>query len=105
MEPLERLNQDFQRSTPQVGFEHVQVLFSSTANQDTVISTTLRPDDPENILYKVVDVQFLSAPAAAPCVYRDSSTTRRAWSTGFIILRCNVASVMCTLELSIKRTF
>lgn len=105
MAELDRLQQEFNRSTPTVAFEYVDVSFPATANQDTIIPTTLRPTNPEDICYKVVDLQFLSAPAAAPCIYRDSSTTRRSWQPGSIVLRCSVASVKCVLELSIRRTF
>jgi hypothetical protein len=100
---LESLWQAHRKATPGIEFQHVEVTFPSTANQDVLIPTLLRPVDPEGILYRIVDMKMLSAPAAAPCIYRDTSTTRRAWGTGFIVLRCNVANVVVTLELFVKR--
>ena len=96
---------EFNRSVPSIGFEHVDVVFPATANLDLNIPTILRPVDPEDILYKIVDVEFFTAPAAAPVVYRDSTSTRRPWTAGHIILRSNVASLKCTLELTLRRTY
>lgn len=100
---LESLWQWHRKATPGIEFEHVEVTFPATANQDLVIPTKLRPNNPENILWRVVSMKFVSAPGTTPCIYRDDATTRRTWSVGNIILRCNVASVKCTLELFIKR--
>lgn len=100
----EQVWQALRKSSPQIEFEHVTTTFPATANQDHVVATVLRPENPENISWRVVDIEFLSAPAAAPVIYRDSSTTRRLWQPGSIVLRCNVASVKCTLELFIIRT-
>ena len=99
----DRLWQDFRKAVPSIEFEHVVVTFPSTADQDAVIATILRPTDPEDIFYRVVDIRMLTAPAVTPCVYRDVSSTRRPWSTGTIVLRCNVADITCELELFTKR--
>lgn len=99
---LESFWQLFRKATPNTDFEHVTVTFPSVADQDMVIATVLRPTDPEAVFYRVVDLQFISAPTT-PCIYRDTSTTRRTWSSGNIILRCNVASVTAVLELFTKR--
>jgi len=98
------LADDLRKATSQIEWEHVEVTFPSTADMDLAIPTILRPENPEQIYWRIVDIGFLSAPAACPAIYRDTSKTRRAWYSGYIYLRCNVASVKCTLELFIKRT-
>lgn len=97
-----QLEQSIRASTPQIEFEHVDVAFGSTANQDLPIATILRPNNPEDIFYRVVDVKALSTPASF-VIYRDTSTLRKAWQPGVIYLRCNVADVKVTLELFVKR--
>lgn len=99
----DQLVQWLRKATPQIEFEHVEVTFPATANQDLIIPTILRPANPEHIHFRVVDMKFVSAPATTPCIYRDDATTRRTWQPGSIVLRCNVASVRCTLELFVKR--
>lgn len=96
------IEQDLKASTPQIEFEHVTVSFPSTANQDMPIKTILRPENPANIYYRIVDVQSLAAPTSF-CIYRDTSTTAKVWYPGYIFLRCNVASIKVVLELFIKR--
>jgi hypothetical protein len=100
----DRLQQDLRNSATAISHQFVTVVFPSTANTDCVIATNLLPSNPEGIYYRVVDWQMMSAPATTPCVYRDTSTSRRAWGTGYIVLRCNVASVSAILELFIPRT-
>jgi hypothetical protein len=100
---VEELWQRVRQGLPSVAFEHMVVTFPATANQDIPIPTKLRPNNPEDILYRVVDYQFISTPAGTPCIYRDTSTTRHPWQVGNIFLRCTVASVVCTLELFVKR--
>lgn len=101
---LQRLQQGISDMTPELAFEYVEVTFPSTADVDAVIPTRLRPSDPEDIYFTVVDVQFSSAPATTPCIYRDSASTRKPWNTGYVVLRCNVASVVATLRLFTRRT-
>lgn len=101
---LDRLQQDFRKAVPSIAFEYVTVTFAGTANLDTIVTTNLRPANPEDILYKVVDWQYFAAPASTPLVYKDTSSTRKPWGQGYIVLRCNVASVIAVLELTIKRT-
>lgn len=100
---IEQVWQWLRKATPQIEFEHVTTTFPATADQDHIIPTVLRPTNPEDILWRVVDLKFVSAPATTPCIYRDDATTRRPWQVGNIILRSNVASVVCTLELFVKR--
>lgn len=101
---MNRLQQDVRKYTPAIEFEYVDVTFNSSANVDTVISTRLRPANPEDVIYTVVGLDFLSNPATVPVIYKDTSTTRKPWGVGFIVLRSNVGSLVAHLKLEIKRT-
>ena len=92
-----------ERGVPAGQFQYVSVTFNSTANANTEIPHTLAVGDPEEVDYAVVDYRFTSAPATVPVVYRDVSTTRRAWGKNYIVLRSNVAALSATLLLTVRR--
>ena len=93
-----RDNNEFLQSSPYVDFEYVTVTFGTSANADTDIKHTLTPTSPESIDYQVVHKD------RAVDVYNDRSGTRKAWGTGYIILRATVASAVVTLLLTVRRT-
>jgi hypothetical protein len=101
---LRRLENDFLKSAPVTQYEYKTVTFNSTANANTDIVHSLRPENPEDVDYQVVSWEFTSAPGTAPIVYKDTSASRRPWGDGYIVLKCNVASATATLLLSIRRT-
>jgi hypothetical protein len=86
-----------QSIVPYTAFQYVDVTFS-TANTDYPIAHTLQPANPEDIDYEVVRKD------RAGDLYHDQTGTRKAWGTGYIILRCSVASAVMTLRLSLRRT-
>lgn len=96
------IQDDLRAATPQIEFEHVEVSFPATADQDTAIKTKLRPENPENILYRIVDVKSVGSPTEF-IIYRDDNTTRKPWYAGVMFLRCTQPSIKVTLELFIKR--
>lgn len=100
---VQRLQTDVQQGVPSIAFEVVDVTFDAVANVDTIIQTSLRPTNPEDVLFQLVELTFLTAPASMPCIYKDGSTTRKPWNTGYIVLRSNVASVKCKLLLTVQR--
>lgn len=102
-EPLQRLQQDVKRFTPSTDFDYVDVTFGN-ANIDTIISTRLRPTNPESIVYTIVGLDFLSNPTTVPVIYKDTSSTRHPWGAGFIVLRSNVSGLIAHLKLEMKRT-
>jgi hypothetical protein len=89
---------------PVAQFEYVDVTFNATANANTDIRHSLSPTNPDEVDYVVVGWRFASAPATTPVIYRDTSATRRAAGTGYIVLRCNVASATATLLLTVRPT-
>lgn len=100
---LVRLQSDVRKFTPGVDFEYVDVKFPSSTNVDVVVQTRLRSDNPDNIIYTVVGLDFFTAPTTTPCIYKDVSATRHVWQNGFIVLRSNVASFTAHLRLELKR--
>lgn len=76
-------------------YQYVDVTFGD-ANVDAFIQHNLPASDPEKVRYEVV-----SADRAAR-VYHDQSATRRAWGTGYILLRCDVANAVVRLRLSLE---
>ena len=82
-------------STPFVAFEYVDVTFGS-ANTDYDIRTVLRPVNPEEVEYMVVRAD------RATSIYHDQTGTRRAWGTGYLVLRSSVASAVVRLLLTLK---
>lgn len=91
------------RARPFDQFEYVDVTFNAVANTDTDIIHTLEPPTPDDLDFQVVQWRFASAPAAAPVVYIDTSASRKQWSTGYLVLRCNVAAANATLLLTVRR--
>lgn len=88
---------------PFTQYQYLDVTFNSTANANTEIQHRLNPTTPEDIDFQVVRVNFASAPAAAPVVYRDSSATRRPWGQGYIVLKANISSLSVTLLLTVRQ--
>lgn len=82
---------------PYATSEIVEVTFPSGADSDHIIRHSLRPLDPEAIDYEVIRQE------QAAIVYHDAGASRRIWSTGYVVLRCNVASAVVTLRLSTRR--
>lgn len=91
------------RSLPFGAYQYVDVTFNAVADADTDIRHSLRTDDPEAIDWEVVQWRFDAPPGGGVVVYKDVSATRRPWGRGYVILRCNLASVAATLRLSIRR--
>lgn len=94
--------QDIRPWRAYTNYQYVTVTFNSVANNDTDIRHSLKVANPEAVDWEIVDLSFASAPAAAPCIYRDSSATRRPWGTNYLVLRCTVASVVVTLRLTLR---
>ena len=96
---LQRLENDFETRTPYSQYEYQDITFPSTVDQDIIISTRLRPSDPEAIFYEIVDWKLLVTPPVVPIIYRDISSTRKPWGSGYVVLRCNIASAMVKIRL------
>jgi len=75
----------------------VDVTFPSSANTDVAIRHDLTPPDPNNVYY------FPVRKSAAAHVYHDTTGTRRAWQSGTIYLRSDVANVKMKLILYVPR--
>lgn len=90
------------RALPYAQYEYVSVTFNATANADTDIRHNLQPPTAEDIDWQVVGLEFSSAPATIPIVYRDASATRRPWGDNFLVLRSNVSSLTATLLLTVR---
>ena len=88
---------DIKNFTPVVDWQYIEVTFGS-ANTDYDIRHNLTPANPEEILYQVVRADRATA------IYHDQTGTRKAWGTGYIILRSSVASAKVTLLLTIRRS-
>ena len=97
---LLRIIASLDNAIPSDTYQFVTVSFP-TANTDVVIPTNLRPPNPEGIYYMPVD--YLGPPPSSPSIYRDVSVTRKAWGTGFIVLRCNTSPLNVVLLLITKR--
>jgi hypothetical protein len=97
-----KLDASVRSTVPFAQYEYVDVTFNATANADTDIRHALRPLTHEGIDFQVVGVNFASAPAAAPVVYRDTAAARRPWGSGYIVLRANVSSLSATLLLTVR---
>lgn len=90
-------NQDLEDRAPTADSEIVTVTFPSSPDTDQVVPTTLTPADPENIHYEVVRQN------QAAIVYDSQAAGRSAWQPGYLILRCDTASAVVTLRLSVPR--
>lgn len=80
-------------------YEFVDVTFNSTANGDTEIKHSLVGSDPEAIRAVAIEWQFTTTPVESPYIWRNIASTRRPWGTGYIILKCNLASARARLLL------
>lgn len=100
--PTLKAENALRRSSPYAQFQYLTVTFNSTANANTDIRHTLQPPTPEDVDFQVVGFEFTSAPATVPVVYRDSGATRRVWGEEYIVLRCNVASAVVRLLLTVR---
>jgi hypothetical protein len=94
---------DLERGSPFSQYQYVEVTFNSTANANTEVAHTLKPESYEDVDFQVVGIEQASAPATVPVIYKDSSSTRRPWGNGYIVLRANVASLRATLLLTTRR--
>jgi hypothetical protein len=99
----DHLETDIRGASPFSTTELVEVTFNDTANADTVIRHTLNSTQPDRVLWQVVGVALMAAPATVPVIYRDSSTNHRKWESDYIILRSNVAGLKATLVLGVPR--
>lgn len=86
------------RFVPTRQFQYVDVTFPATPNADCIIPHRLRPPSPEAVNYQVVRAN------GATQVYHDSSGTRRAWGTTYLILRSSAASTTVRLLLTVEPT-
>lgn len=90
------------RATPFAQYEYVSVTFNTTANADTDIRHSLKPPTAEDIDWQVMGLEFSTAPATVPVIYRDASATRRPWGSNFLVLRSNVSGLTATLLLTVR---
>lgn len=90
-----QLGERFARSVPFSQYEYVDVQFDN-ADADTYIPHTLTTDQPDNIRYEVVGRD------RAGDVYHDFSSTRRAWRSSYLFLRCATAGARVRLRLSVE---
>lgn len=95
---VNRLDASVNAATPVAAFQYVDVTFPSNADTDIDIKHTLPVTDPDSVRYEVVRKD------RACDVYDDQSGSRRAWTTTAIYLRCDTASAVCRLRLSLERT-
>lgn len=93
-----------ERARPFDQFQYLDVTFNSVANGNTDIAHNLNPPTVDDIDVQVVRWKFAAAPAAAPVIYYDTSATRKAWGNGYLVVKCNVASAVATLLLTVRRT-
>lgn len=83
------------RSVPFSQFQYVDVTFP-TANADAYIEHSLQTDRPDEVRYEVVSRD------RAGDVYHDFTSTRRAWKSGYIFLRCATAGARVRLRLFVE---
>lgn len=88
------LEERFQASTPATRYQYVDVHFVD-ADVDTAVEHLLLPAFPNHVNYEVVQS---TAPVS---IYHDSSSARRQWTQGVILLRSNVANVAVRLKLTL----
>lgn len=93
---------DLKAATPQLDYEHIEVVFPATADQDLPIKTILRPENPENIYWEIVEYHPVGVPTPF-VVYKDGSKTRKAWYAGVMFMRCTAASIRVVLRFYIPR--
>ena len=84
--------------SPWAQYERVTVTFPSTPNTDLIVRfSTLRPPDVNQVEYLVVNKD------RGGSVYNDHSATRKAWGSGFIVLRSDTANMTATILLTVPR--
>lgn len=86
------------KNVPYSKFEYVTVTFPAVANTAIDVGHSLAPPDANNVDYEVVRAD------RACRVYDDQSGTRRTWQTNYIVLKCDTASAVVQLRLSLRRT-
>lgn len=84
------------RNQPYAQWVEVDVVFGPSANTDLSIAHPLTPNNPEAVDYQVLR-KSLSVD-----VYHDTSGTRKAWSSGVIVLRATQANAQVSLLLSVR---
>lgn len=97
---MSRLFTELDKRSPTTAWEIVEVTFGS-ADVDQEVQTTLRPADPEQLDYRILQA------SGPPLVYHDTSASRVPWTSGLIRLRSAVAGLKVVLFLTIpteKRT-
>jgi hypothetical protein len=99
LQELKALAQQMAKAVPSTQFQYVDVTFNSTAHGDTEIRHSLSLRDPEQVRAIPVEWRFPSLPVEAPCIYKDTSASRRPWGQGYLILRCNLAGAQARLLL------
>jgi hypothetical protein len=92
--PNDKLGDRVARSVPISSFEYVDVFFE-TANVDVFVEHSLLTNVPDDVQWDVVGINN------GGVVYRDGANDRRAWSKGYVILRCTAAGTTARLRLSI----
>lgn len=92
------LEADLDRGSPWTRYQFVDVTFPASPNTDLDIRHTLKTATPENIRFQVVSAD------RAVRVYKDTTGTRKAWTTDVIYLRADVASAVCRLLLALERS-
>lgn len=91
-------NLDLLKGSPFSQYQRVTVTFPSTPNTDLVVNHKLsNVANPESIEYHPTKL------SAAGIVYNDQSASRKPWTTSYIVLRSNVASLQATLVLAAPR--
>lgn len=99
LQELKALAQQIAKAVPTTQFEYVDVTFNGTAHGDTEIRHSLSVKDPEQVRVIPVEWRFPSLPVDTPFVYKDTSSSRRPWGLGYLILRCNLANAQARLLL------
>ena len=84
------------RRLPIAQYEYVDVTFGSANTDYDIRYTSLKPPNPQEVRYLVVSSD------RACQVYEDLSGTRRAWASGFVILKCSTANAVVRLLLFVE---
>lgn len=92
----QRTRQQLKEGAPHTAFQYVNVTFLG-ADTDYDVVHSLDPPTTEDIDYVVVRAD------RSTNIYHDYSGTRRAWGTGYIVVRSSAASAQVTLLLTIRR--
>lgn len=88
---FEQLETLLRRQDPAAQYQYIEVVFPATADQDVIVQHKLTPPTPNGVYYQVVK-------ADRPCnVYQDTASTAKAWTSSYIVLRCDTPSAAVTL--------